>query len=88
MVNKHLTVKTPHGLHFRAAAKIVRISREQQCSILLEKKNGETASAESLLEMLTLCAISGTKLKVTAEGRNGSRALAMIEEVFENGAGI
>jgi len=88
MVQKHLTVKTPHGLHFRAAAKIVRISREQQCPVLLEKKNGETASAESLLEMLTLCAISGTRLRVTAEGKNGSKALAMIEEVVENGAGI
>jgi phosphocarrier protein len=88
MVNKHLTVKIPEGLHFRAAAKILKIAREQRCSVLLEKKNGESADAASLLEMLTLCAISGTRLKVTADGRNGSKALAMIEEVFENGAGI
>jgi phosphocarrier protein HPr len=88
MVNKHLTVKIPEGLHFRVAVRILKIAREQQCSVLLENKNGETASGASLLEMLTLCAISGTRLKVTAEGRNGSNALSLIEEVFENGAGI
>ncbi|NMW19322.1 MAG: HPr family phosphocarrier protein [Chlorobiaceae bacterium] len=88
MINKHLTVKAPAGLHFRALGKIHRISREHQCTVLFEKENGETANSESYVEMLALCAILGTTLQVTVDGLNETKALEMIQEVFENGAGI
>ena len=38
--------------------------------------------------MLALCAILGTTLQVTVDGPNEITALEMIQEVFENGAGI
>ncbi len=88
MVNKHLTIQIPEGLHFRALAKIFKISREQQCSVVFQKESGETARSDSFLEMLALCAIMGTTLQVTVEGNNENKTLTMIEEVFENGAGI
>ena len=88
MVNKHLTVKITEGLNFRALVKILRISREQQCSMIFQKSNGEKANAKSLLEMLSLCSIVGTTLQVTIDGHNEHKTLMMIEEVFENGAGI
>jgi phosphotransferase system HPr (HPr) family protein len=88
MINKHLTVKIPAGLHLRALGKIHRISREQQCSILFEKENGEKANSDSYFEMLALCAILGTTLQVTVDGPNETKTLNMIQEVFENGAGI
>ena len=84
----HLTVKAPAGLHFRALGKILRISREQQCAVLFENENGEKANSDSYVEMLALCAILGTTLQVTIDGPNETKALAMIQEVFENGAGI
>jgi len=88
MVNKHLTVQIPEGLHFRAVAKIRWISLEQQCSVVFQNGNGEKAHSDSLLEMLAISAIAGTRLHVTVDGRNENRTLTMIEEVFENGAGI
>ena len=88
MVNKHLTVKIREGLHFRALAKILRITREQQCSVIFQKENGEKATAESFLEMLSLCSIAGTTLQVTVNGPNEHKTLTMIQEVFEHGAGI
>jgi phosphotransferase system HPr (HPr) family protein len=88
MVNKHLTVKIAEGLHFRAVAKILRISRQQQCSVVFQKIDGEKANAESFLEMLSLCSIAGTTLQVTIDGSNEHKTLTMIEEIFENGAGI
>jgi len=88
MINKHLTVTTPAGLHFRAIGKIHRISQEQQCSVVLQKENGETANSNSYIEMLALCAILGTTLQVTVDGPNETKTLKMIEEVFENGSGI
>jgi phosphotransferase system HPr (HPr) family protein len=88
MVNKHLTVKIPEGLHFRALAKILRISKEQQCSVVFQKIDGEKANAHSFLEMLALCSTAGTTLKVTVDGHNENKTMTLIEEVFENGAGI
>ncbi|NTW55915.1 MAG: HPr family phosphocarrier protein [Chlorobiaceae bacterium] len=88
MIRKHLTVRTPQGLHMRAAAKIRRISQQQRCRVHLQNERGEQAASESLVEMLSLGAVSGTPLQVTVTGDNAGDALAMIEEVFENGAGI
>ena len=88
MVNRHLTVKRPEGLHFRALAKILRIARQQQCSVVFQNSNGEKANANSFLEMLALCSIAGTTLQVTVDGQNENKTLTLIEDVFENGAGI
>jgi len=38
--------------------------------------------------VLALCAILGTTLQVTIDGPNETKALKMIQDVFENGAGI
>ena len=88
MLHKQLIVKIPEGLHFRALAKIAGIARRQKSSIILEKENGQKAESASLIDMLTLCAVSGTSLQVTVEGGSEGETLAMVEEVFENGAGI
>ena len=88
MINKRLTVKSPAGLTLLALGKIVRISREQHCSVLFENENGENANSDSYIEMLALCAILGTTLQVTVDGLNETKTLTMIQEVFENGAGI
>jgi phosphocarrier protein HPr len=88
MIRKHLTVRSLHGLHIRAAAKIRRISQQQRCSVVLQNDHGEKACSESIVDMLSLGAVSGTPLQVTVTGDNANNTLAMIEEVFENGAGI
>jgi phosphotransferase system HPr (HPr) family protein len=88
MINKRLTVKSPAGLNILALEKILRISREQQCAVLFGKENGEKANSDSYFEMLALCAILGTTLQVTVDGPNETKTLEMIQEVFENGAGI
>ncbi len=79
MVDRHLTVKRPEGLHFRALATIFRIARQQQCSVVFQKINGEIiANANSFLEMLALCSIAGTTLQVTVDGQNENKTLMMI----------
>jgi len=87
-MNKHLTVNIPEGLHFRALAKFLKIFREQQCSVVFAKENGEKANSDSYVEMLALYAIMGTTLQVTVNGFNETNTLKMIEEVFEKGAGV
>lgn len=88
MIRKHLTVRNPEGLHLRSAAKIRRISLLQNCAVVIQNENGDKAGSESLIEMLSLGAVSGTPLQVSIVGKNAKKTLAMIEEVFENGAGI
>ncbi len=88
MISRHLTVKRPEGLHFPALGKILRISRDQNCSVIFQNEAGEKAHSDSLLEMLGLCAVAGTTLHVSVYGQNKNQTLTMIQEVFENGAGI
>lgn len=88
MIRKHLTVRTPQGLHIRAAEKIRLISLQQHCLVVMQNEQGEKADSESLVDMLSLGAVSGTPLQVTITGDNAGSTFAMIEEIFEHGAGI
>jgi phosphotransferase system HPr (HPr) family protein len=68
MIRKHLTIRNPEGLHIRAAAKIRRISLQQVCAVVLRNERGEKAASESLIEMLSPGAVSGTPLQITIRG--------------------
>jgi phosphocarrier protein len=62
------------GLHARAAAKLVQLSSQFSARITLEK-DGETADAKSIMEVLMLAAAKDATLKVTTEGRDEAVAL-------------
>lgn len=73
------------GLHARAAAKLVQLSSQFTARITLEK-DGETADAKSIMEVLMLAAAKDATLKVTTEGRDEvvalDEVLRLINEKF------
>jgi phosphocarrier protein HPr len=65
------------GLHFRAAAMVVRTVGEFSSRVTLS--NGQTvADASSVLDLLTLAASCGTTLQVDAEGDDADAAVAAL----------
>ena len=65
------------GLHFRAAAMVVRTVTDFKSEISIS--NGETvADARSVLDLMTLAASRGSTLRVTAEGPDADAAVAAL----------
>lgn len=63
---------------------LVRRASEFNCDLWLEKE-GQQVDCKSILSILTLGAVQGTELCLSARGDDASRALDAIAELFENG---
>jgi phosphocarrier protein len=71
------TITNELGLHFRAAAMVVRVSGDFQSRIVIS--NGQTqANAASMLDLMTLAASRGTRLTIHAEGPDADEAVAAL----------
>ena len=76
------------GLHARAAAQVVRVSKEFESEIVLKRQDTNLeANAKSILGLLSLSASHGIDLVLTAEGPDASQALLAISRLFEQGFG-
>ena len=87
MITKTVQVENPHGIHLRIAAKIVEISKQNQCRIDFNK-NGLKASSRSIMELLILEATPKSSLTVTTTGKNEEQTLGAVEMLLMDGAGI
>jgi len=78
----HFTIKNELGLHFRAAAMVVRTLAEFGAKVWIS--NGTTvADARSVLDLMTLSAAPGTKVIVEAEGDDAREAVAALGALIE-----
>ena len=71
-----------NGLHARPAAKIVRCLDGLDAHVTVEA-NGKSAAADRLVELMALGAVRGTRLLVSADGREAGKALAAVRDVLE-----
>ncbi len=77
-----VVVKQPHGLHLRAAVKLVLVSRRFKSHVTLRKGPAQ-ANAQSILGLLNLEAAQGTELEVISEGEDAGEALKEIRGLFD-----
>ena len=87
MISKEIEITAPHGLHLRVAAKIVKANSGTKTKIIFTK-DGQTADASSILELLLLGAAENSKIQVTVEGENEQKAIENVSEILIDGAGI
>ncbi|HQL01407.1 MAG TPA: HPr family phosphocarrier protein [Smithellaceae bacterium] len=80
---KTFELKNKLGLHARAAASFVRVARQFQSEIFIER-GGETVSGKSILGILTLACPMGSMITVRADGPDAFEAMAEIETLIEN----
>ncbi len=85
---RHWIVKDKSGVHLRVAAEIVKKVQQHHSAVQVAREGGATASASSIMQLLSLGAVKGTPLRVTAEGPDEDLTLQDLSELFEDGAGI
>ena len=70
------------GLHFRAAAMVVRTAGRFDCRVTISNGSSK-AVATSVLDLLTLAATCGTKVVVRAEGPEAKIAVEALGSLIE-----
>ena len=83
MSMKTFELKNKLGLHARSAASFVRVARQFQAEVYIER-GGETVSGKSILGILTLACPMGSMITVRADGPDAFEALTEIETLIEN----
>jgi len=71
------------GLHARAAARFVHLANGFEARISVFKE-GSSVDGKSILGLLTLAASKGTRLRVTAEGKDADTAVAELVKLVRN----
>jgi len=85
-INKVLKVKNRLGLHARAAAIFVRLSNKFSSDIKLAK-DGYKVDGKSILGVLSLAAVQGSHIEITATGVDAEEAIREIEKLVDSGFG-
>ncbi len=73
-----IVVKNKHGLHLRAAVRLVLMAKAYDCPILVKNKE-KSANANSIFELLNLAAPEGTELEIEADGTSAEQAIKAIQ---------
>ncbi len=81
-VEGEVEIKGRLGLHARPAAKIAKALNGLRSKVFIGKGD-KLVDARSILDVLTLAAGVGTRLKVVAEGEDAEEAFRRIREVLE-----
>jgi len=77
-----VSIKNAQGLHLRPAMKFVDIASRYRSDI--QVSNAETTvDGKSIMQMSTLAAIYGTKLKIRTEGEDAEALMDALRELVE-----
>lgn len=76
-------VNDVRGLHFRPCAAIVDAVSKHQAQVIVQKGNQST-SAASILGLISLEAIPGTELVLSATGAEAQAALDAVADLFSS----
>jgi phosphocarrier protein HPr len=82
IVSRQVTVTNKLGVHARPAAMFVKTASKFESSITVEK-DGEQINGKSIMGLMMLAAGPGSRLTITAEGRDAEAAVRELEQLFE-----
>lgn len=74
LVVSEVLVQNKLGIHARPAAMFVKIANRYESDIRVEK-DGEEVNGKSIMGVMLLAASKGSKLKITAVGRDAKEAV-------------
>jgi phosphocarrier protein HPr len=81
---REVTIVNRRGLHARAAARFVKVA-EQFAADIQVIKDGMVASGTSIMGLMMLAATKGSKLELTAAGREAEAALDALAKLVASG---
>jgi phosphocarrier protein len=77
-LTKDLTLKNKYGMHVRPAGLFAKVASRFNADVEVEK-DGCVVSGKSIMALMTLEAVCGTVLKVTASGPQAKEVLEELE---------
>ena len=77
-ITRELTLLNKYGMHVRPAGLFAKLASRYDAEVSVEK-DGNVVSGKSIMALMTLEAVAGTVLKVSAEGPEAELALAELE---------
>ncbi len=83
MVEKSIVVKNETGLHARPAASLVQFVKNFDGTVEIIK-DGKTANAKSIFNVMALGISKGTEITVRIDGDNEQENLDKLVEFIEN----
>ena len=82
-LTKQVVIRDSMGLHARTAAKFSKCATQFNATVLVTKDE-QTASADSILDLMMLMASCGTTLELQAEGPEALEALEALISLVNN----
>ena len=78
-----VTIQNTLGLHVRPSAEFAGTASKfkSRVSVL---KDGQTVNAKSSIDLLTLAAVSGTRLMLRAEGDDADQAVEALSKLIDS----
>jgi phosphocarrier protein HPr len=86
MIVRKLGVTNALGLHLRAAARLAQTASRFKCKIHLKNHNGH-ADGKSVINLLSLAAMTGTEITLTLDGHDAPDAWDAIHQLFKSNFG-
>ncbi len=77
-ITRHFILKNKYGLHVRPAGLFAKVAARFDAEVLVEK-DGNSVPGKSIMALMTLEAVCGTKLKVSATGPQRVEVLDELE---------
>lgn len=81
---KTLIIQNDLGLHGRAAAKIVELSRKYKSKLFFNKNGNGEVDGSNILSILTLSGSKGSEIEVKAVGEDSKELLEDLSTLFNN----
>ncbi len=81
-----VVVKNSLGVHTRPAAQLAQLAMKFSSDVYLLMDHMQV-NAKSVLDILTLGAACGKKIKIRAVGKDANEAVCALKELFEEGFG-
>jgi phosphotransferase system HPr (HPr) family protein len=84
--SRDIIVSNSMGLHARPAMQFVDLANTFTSDVKVTKPGDEAVSADgkSVMQMIVLEAIQGTKLRIEADGEDAQEAVQKLAELFES----
>lgn len=83
MIEEKVTIINRLGLHARAAAKFVKLANRFESSVRIEK-DGVSIDGKSILGILTLAAVQGSKVTLRVWGKDEKSAIKSLVNLIVN----
>ena len=85
-VQRRIRIVNRKGLHARASAKLAKLAVTLPAQVYI-LRNGETANAHSIMDLLMLAAHQGSEVDIKASGPEAAAAVDAVAALIADGFG-